>query len=311
MPKLPRAGLALGGGGARGWAHIGVIEALQAAGIAITCVAGTSMGALVGAAFAAGRLEDLKQVALGLDWKRALGYFAELSLPSSGLIDGRRIQQFLRQYIGVRSIESLPLPFAAVATDIETGREVVLREGNLVEAVRASIAIPGLISAVARPDAVLVDGGLVNPIPVNVARMLGAEWVVAVDVVRAPLPMRGRSEQARATPTRRRWRRPSSAVAGAIFDAVHVRWADVERKRADYARTRHSTPGLMEVFGNSARIVQRQIADMRLEREPPDLLIQPDVQSIHTMDFHRAAEAIEAGARAGAMALASLGAPMK
>ncbi len=298
MPQFPRVGLALGGGGARGWAHIGVIEALEAAGISIACVAGTSMGALVGAAYAAGRLKELKQVALELDWRRALSYFAELSLPGSGLIDGRKVQQFLGRQIGARAIESLPIPFAAVATDIETGREVVLRSGNIVEAVRASIAIPGLFSAVIRRDAVLVDGGLVNPIPVNVARMLGADLVVAVDVVRAPLPVRARREEARKAAPHRAWKRPSSEFAGRLFDAINARLAGFEQKRAAILRARSSAPGLMEVFGNSARIVQRQIADMRLDREPADVLIQPDVQQIQTMDFHRAAEAISAGARA-------------
>jgi NTE family protein len=301
VTRRPRIGVALGSGGARGWAHIGVLDALREAGIDIHCVAGASMGALVGAAFAAGRLADLRQVAVELDWKRVLGYFAELSLSGSGLIDGRKIRRFLSEYVGAINIERLTLPYAAVATDIETGREVVLRAGNVVEAVRASISIPGLFTPGRRDGAFLVDGGLVNPIPVSVARALGADAVIAVDVVRAPLPVR-REDAVR----RPRFKRPRGEIAAQLFDAIEIRIADLNLRRAAIDGRRGGAPGIIDVFGNAARIVQRQIADMRLEREPPDVLIQPDVQNISTMDFHRAAEAISAGRAAVAPHLPSL-----
>ena len=305
MSSHPRIGLALSGGGARGWAHIGVLEVLREEGIAVYCIAGTSMGALVGAVYAAGRLDDLRHVAVDLDWKRVLGYFAEFSLPGSGLIDGRKVRQFLHEYIGATTIERLNLPFAAVATNIETGSEVILRDGDVVDAVRASIAIPGLFTPGRRDGAFLVDGGLVNPIPVSVARALGADVVIAVDVVRAPLPVQ---DDARAEPVRRpRAKRPRAEIAARVFDLIEERIEHLSRPRAAAIGGRRcAAPGIFDVFGNAGRIVQRQIADMRLAREPPDVLIQPDLQQISTMDFRRAAEAIAAGRAAAVSVLPAL-----
>lgn len=305
MQKRPRVGLALSAGGARGWAHIGVIETLLAAGVPIDCVAGTSMGALVGAALAADRLAPLHEVAVELDWKRVLSHFVELSFPRAGLIDGRRILQFLKRHVGEPLIESLARPYAAVATDVGTGREVVLRSGKLLEAVRASIAIPGLFTPAVTASGVLVDGGLVNPLPVSTARALGADFVIAVDVIRAPLPVSMLRREWN-FPRRSRLPQPRSELGKRLHKALESAFAGWNRVRTHARGTdRSDLPNLFEIFGNAARIVQRQITDMRLEREPPDLLIQPAVQEIRTMDFHRAAEAIAAGAAAAASALSS------
>ncbi len=290
-----RIGLALGGGGARGWAHIGVIKTLLEAGVKIECVAGASMGALVGAAFAAGRLETLEQVAVQLDWKRVLYYFLEWSFPRAGLVDGRRVMEFLAEQIGPLTFDRLALPFIAVATDLYTGQEAPLDRGNVLEAVRASIAIPGLFTPAIVGDRTLVDGGLTNPIPVSAARRLGANYVIAVDIVRAPTPPATSPPKA----PRYRLQRPTSEIAGRLFDALESLRSGGKPARDRFARPRRAElPNLFEVFGNSARIVQRQIADMRLEKDPPEVLIEPAVQDINTMDFHRAAEAITAGADA-------------
>ncbi len=179
---VKKIGLALGSGGARGWAHIGVIEALEEAGFPVQCVAGTSMGALVGGAFASGRVQSLKEVALRLDWKQAIYYFLEVTFPRSGLIDGLKIASFVRQNVGKTNIQTLPMPFATVATDVLTGQEVVIDKGDMIDAIRASISIPGIFTPVSRDGAILVDGGLVNPVPVSVARRLGADVVIAVDL---------------------------------------------------------------------------------------------------------------------------------
>ncbi|NCC56905.1 MAG: patatin, partial [Synergistales bacterium] len=180
--RNPKIGIALGSGGARGMAHIGVLRALEEAGVKPELVAGTSIGALVGGIYSAGKINELTEIALGLDWKKAARYFMEVSFPRSGLIEGARINEFLLEMVGDRSIEDLPRAFSAVATDIMSGREEVLAVGGLVDAIRASISIPGIFTPAKVNDTFLVDGGLVNPVPVNVCRKMGAEFVIAVDI---------------------------------------------------------------------------------------------------------------------------------
>jgi NTE family protein len=306
-----RIGLALGSGGARGWSHIGVIKAVLDRGIEPYCVAGTSMGALVGAAFASGRIDALHQVAMDLDWKRIAYFFLELSLPRMGLIDGTRIVEFVKEYVSPVNIEELALPFAAVATDISTGDEVVLKAGNVIDAVRASIAIPGMLTPLVRDESLLVDGGLVNPLPISVARQLGADFVIAVDITRAPLPTRSRPgprprtegrpysrpvELARTNSTGKLLNRLNAKLRGLDFAALPAskRWFGKD-----------DLPSIFDIYGNSMRIIQRQITTTRLMLEPPNLLIRPDVQDIRTTEFHRAADAVLAGYRAAQEALST------
>ena len=179
-PRKMRIGLALGGGAARGWAHVGVIRALEQAGIHPDLVCGTSVGSLVGAAYAAGELDRFEQWLLGMRIKDVVG-FMDVSL-AGGLLKGERVMEFFRRNFVDRPIEQLAMPFAAVATALHTGAEVWLRDGSTVEAVRASIALPALLTPVLRDGIVLVDGGLVNPVPVSLARAMGADTVIAVDL---------------------------------------------------------------------------------------------------------------------------------
>ncbi len=297
-------GLVLGGGGARGWAHIGVIKAIREAGLEVTCVAGTSMGALVGAAFVSGRIDDLEKVAVTLDWRQVLSLMSDISLPRAGLIDGRRVVDFVREHVLPGDIGDLPMPYAAVATDIQTGEEVVLRRGPIPEAVRASIAIPGLFTPVCMDSRVLVDGGLVNPLPVNVAREMGADYVIAVDITRSPLP--GRSSEARDSVSRRNQLRRSTQ---GFLESLNLRLPAVDWNALPAIFRTGSgpdQPNLFEIHGNMMRIFQHQITLMRLQLNPPDLLIQPDVQAIRTMEFHRAEDAIIVGYAATRDALARL-----
>jgi NTE family protein len=178
--RKPRIGLALGGGSARGWAHIGVIRALEEAGIRPDVVAGTSIGALVGAAYAAGELEHFEQWVLQLEVTDVLG-FMDVSL-SGGLFKGERLMDFFRHRFVDRPVEELPMPFAAVATALHNGAEIWLRTGSTLSAVRCSFALPGLFAPVLCNGMVLVDGGLVNPVPVSLARAMGADVVIAVDL---------------------------------------------------------------------------------------------------------------------------------
>ncbi|MBW1955612.1 MAG: efflux RND transporter periplasmic adaptor subunit, partial [Deltaproteobacteria bacterium] len=174
-------GLALGSGSARGWSHIGVLRALAEAEIKIRYVAGTSIGSLVGAACALNKMDVLEDFARQLDWKQIVS-FLDVTFPRSGLIDGKKISDFFRSHVREMNIEELPLRYCAVATDLATGREVVLNKGDLIEAIRASISVPGIFTPVKKKGRFLVDGGLVNPVPVSAVRKMGADYVIAVDL---------------------------------------------------------------------------------------------------------------------------------
>ena len=298
---MKKIGLALGSGGARGWAHIGVLDALEEAGIPVHAVAGTSMGALVGGAFASGYIGPLKEAALGLDWKQAIYYFLEVTFPRSGLIDGTKIAGFVRRHVRKTDVESLPLPFATVATDVLTGRRVVIDEGDMIDAIRASISIPGILTPVLRDGVTLVDGGLVDPVPVDVARRLGAQAVIAVDL----------NYGAVGDKVRPRSRRPGRAMLGRK-KAIRLplnKWQGLMRnvgerlEQFDFSvltparrwMTRDERPTVFDVLGNSIRIMETQITDVRLKLDPPDVLIRPEVGHLSFMEFHRAEEIIRAG----------------
>ena len=181
MPdKMRKIGLALGSGSARGWSHIGVIRGLQEANVAIDIVCGSSVGALVGGAYAAGKLDEAEKLIRELAWSDVLG-FMEVPVPRSGLINSDKIADYLRERLGDPNIEDLAIPFAAVATDLTSGQEVWIRQGSLIEAIRASISMPGMFTPCFRDGRLLVDGGLINPVPVSLCRSLGANTVIAVN----------------------------------------------------------------------------------------------------------------------------------
>ena len=309
--KHKRVGLALGSGGARGWAHLGVLRALREKGIEVDVVAGTSMGAVVGAFLAAGREQALRDLAENLDWRRLRQFFWEVSLSRSGLTDGKRLLEETRKLIGAKEFRELDLPFRAVATDLDSGAEVVLSSGNLPQALRASISIPGVFSPVCVGRRLLVDGGLVNPVPVNVARAMGAQTVVAVDVSPEIAP--------RAVPAGRKPEEPKSARGPLALPKETTEeeragparmldgfLAEIEKKAR---RLRASVldsaakPAVVEVLTRSVLIMEAQIARSRRQAEPPDILIEPKVGDIGTLEFQRAKEAVAAGYAAALRAL--------
>lgn len=303
-----RVALALGSGAARGWAHIGVIEELQAAGLQIDMVAGTSIGALVGAVFAAGRLPELREMASRLDWRQMIYYFLDITFPRSGLIDGHKVEEFVQSHVKFARMENLAIPFRAVATDLLTGCEHVFEKGGVVEAVRASIAIPGMFTPVQMAGKILVDGGLVNPVPVSVARAMGADYVVAVDVnhfweaPEALIPAHPGSMPPDLSAAPREMR---DQVA-MILNQVKARLAAADNPLGRTVRRwlkAAATPGIFDVLGDSIRIMETQIADARLKTDPPDLLIRPRLGGVSFMDFHRADEIIAAGRQAARVAL--------
>ncbi|MBW6494031.1 MAG: patatin-like phospholipase family protein [Burkholderiaceae bacterium] len=180
-PPARKVCLTLGSGSARGLAHIGVLRAIKEAGIEIDVIAGTGMGALIGAIFAAGKLDGLAARFLDVDWKDIVPLL-DPAFPWSGLIDGQKIADFVRAHVLAASIKDLPIPFRAVATCIMSGEEVACGAGDLIEAVRASISVPGIFTPLRSNGRILVDDGLIDPVPVSVVRAMVADLVIAVDL---------------------------------------------------------------------------------------------------------------------------------
>jgi NTE family protein len=277
-------GPALGSGSARGWAHIGVIRALEKAGVRPDILCGTSIGALVGAAYAAGELDRLESWVLELGIGDVVGFF-DISL-SSGVLKGARLMEFFRRNFADRPIDELGVPFAAVATALHTGTEVWLRRGSTIDAVHASIALPGLFTPVRWEESLLVDGGLVNPVPVSLARAMGADIVIAVDLGSDILARRFRATSPPAAPpgTVPKWMSKLQDNLNAL----------VPGKSADEP----AMPSMLDVLTTCMDIVQVRIARSRLAGEPPEVVVAPRLARFRLLDFHRAKEAIEEGHRA-------------
>ena len=294
MPRRrPQLALALGGGSARGWAHVGVIRALGRAGIRPDIVCGTSAGALVGAAYASGELDSFEQ------WLRGLGLTDVLSFMdvrlNGGMIKGERLMSFFREKFVDHSIESLPIPFGAVATALPTGAEVWLREGSTIDAIRASIALPGLFSPQVRDGRVLVDGGLVNPVPVSLARAMGADLVVAVDLSTDLLGRRLPAEPEDKPPDV-----PDAGGSSIIGDLRRRLQAGLGAFSIGRDEDVLAVPSMLDVMASSINIMQVRITRSRMAGDPPEIIVAPRLAHLGLLDFHRAAEAIEEGERAAA-----------
>jgi NTE family protein len=286
MPH-PRIGLALGSGSARGWAHIGVLRALADAGIVPDIVCGTSIGALVGGVHLSGHLDVLEHWARGLTKLGVIGKL-DLKLSGGGIIRGRRLFGLMESYLGDLTIEQLPLPFTCVATDLLTGHEVWLDEGKLIDALRASLSLPGLFAPVRHDGRWLVDGALVNPLPVSVCHALGAQLVIAVNL-HADLIGRART--------------PGSdlpRIAGFdLSDEMAVSKSPSNGLFAPILQLlfgrESNAPSMFGVMVQSLNIMQDRITRSRLAGEPPDVAINPRIGHVGMLEFHRAAELIDEG----------------
>jgi NTE family protein len=302
--RRPVIGLALGGGAARGFAHIGIIRSLIAHGIVPNVVVGTSIGAVVGGAYAAGHLDTLEKWARSLQPRNILGYL-DIRLNGSGLIGGDKLAGQLEAAVGQTLIEELPMKFATVATEVRTGHEIWLTHGRLVDAMRASYALPGIFAPVLVGDRWLVDGALVNPVPVSAARAFGAEIVIAANLssdvfahsttvfshgaspevsVLAPEPL------------------PEPAAPKRGFGRLFSAERTVKREFFGGG----GRPGISSVMVDAFNIMQDRITRARLAGDPPDLSIAPRVGQIGWFDFHRADDLIAHGARAADRAIESI-----
>jgi NTE family protein len=283
-----RIGLALGSGSARGWSHVGVIRALLRAGIEPDIVCGSSIGALVGAAYAAGEIDRLEPWVASLTRQGVMGLL-DFRL-SSGMIEGRKLMRYFRERFDDPGIEKLPRSFACVATELDSGREVWLRDGPVIDAVRASIALPGLFTPMQRDGRLLVDGGLVNPVPVSLCRAMGADVVVAVDLNWDLVGRRTHSAPSLYAEPRGA---PSAPARARTLDSLWKRlWPSSDEPPA------LPMPSMLGVLAASLNIMQVRITNSRLAGEPADVVVRPRVASIGPMDYHRGEEAMAAGQRA-------------
>ena len=284
-----KIGLALGGGAARGWAHIGVLKALAKAGIKPDIIAGTSIGAVVGGCFAAGHMDTLESWARELTPKRIFGYL-DFNLAGNGLISGQRLCDRLERHLGDCNIEDLGTRFTAVATEIGTGHEHWLSRGRLVDAVRASYALPGVFRPVKVGGRWLFDGALVNPIPVSVCRALGARYVIAVNL---NFDVLGRGSVILAPEDT--YAEDDTQLHAAVEAEKHEKKGVRALLQRQIFGRGDGAPGISTVMVDAFNIVQDRIARSRLAGDPPDAMISPRLQDIGLFDFHRADEAIERG----------------
>jgi NTE family protein len=287
IPLNFSVGIALGSGAARGWAHIGVLRSLERLGIKPEVVCGTSVGALIGGVYLGGRLDELEEWARQLN-KLRLSRLFDLQLGHGGLIAGRRIIEVLHPELRDRVIEHLPRRFACVTTELGTGHEIWLQEGNLVDALRASCALPGLLPPVRIDGRWLIDGALVNPVPVSVCRALGARLVIAVNLNSDAFGKSG------ADPAGENNR--DSADEQAIVSGLRgLPGAALIRQL--FSR-RNDAPSILSVMANSLNIVQDRLTRSRLASDPPDVTVAPRLAEIGLLRFDRAAESITAGEQA-------------
>ena len=291
-PKRPKIGLALGGGAARGWAAIGIVRRLHEAGIVPDVVAGTSMGAVVGACDLAGRLGCLETFALELTPRRVFSLL-DLHLGGSGLINGDRLAALLADRLDDVRIEALKRPFTAVATELATGHEIWLNSGRLVDALRASYALPGIFEPARVAGRVLVDGALVNPVPVSVCRAQGADLVIAVNLATDTF---AHGTVVQSLPAEATAPAHGEGLADRVGRGLFRRFFPGDADR----------PGLTGVMMESFNIIQDRITRSRLAGDPPDVMIAPRLGHIGLFDFHRADEAIDIGASAADRSIADI-----
>lgn len=288
MTKKQKIGVVLGSGSARGWAHIGVLNALNEAGIHPDVVCGSSAGAIIAAAYANNKLSDLESGVKQLTRWNLIRFF-EINF-SGGVIDSSRLRSFLKQYVTGEhmAIEQLSIPFACNATDLKLGREVSFSNGSLLDAIWCSIALPGLIPPVSYQDRWLVDGGLVNPVPISLARNLGADRVIAVnlngDLLASERPIAISMEENKA--------RTSSAIDGWLDSA-----AEILKKSASFIFTEdaNAPPSLFETMAGSINIMQDLITRSKMAGDPPDIVLTPRLGQLGLLEFDRAEEAIDEG----------------
>jgi NTE family protein len=292
-----KVGLALGSGSGRGWTHIGVLRSLRERGIEPVVVSGASSGSLVAAAYASRQLDELEKWARSLT-KVDVWRLLDATFRGGGVMRGSRLFRAVGEQIEDRPIESLDYEFGAVAADLYSGKEIWIRTGSMLEAVRASSGMPGLFTPLYLDERWLIDGGVVNPVPVSLCRAMGAEYVIAVNLNRPAT----RLESLQLRPGQSKEASPESGTEAAESRELLARWSGLlenlvssVRRDSGSAESPPSEPGMLEVMYTTITIMQDQITRSRLVGDPPDLILRPPLSDFQMMDFHRAAEAIDIG----------------
>jgi len=291
-----KVGLVLGSGSAKGLSHIGVIKLLEEMDIKIDYIAGSSIGAMIGGAYAAGvSINEIEDIALKTDLASSVKYFLP-TISKSGLISGLKVKEFLKDVVGDINIEDLKIPFAATATDILTGQEIDFKNGNLVEAIRASISVPIIFQPVIHNDQILVDGGLANPLPINVACEMGADFIIAVNV----MPSLDKTNTGiRKENNNRQVLALASEMKAAMREKLE--WLNIDYKwikKLLANKGKYNIPGLKKVLNQSVYITQRKLARLSIELYKPDILIEPDIPFAGFFDFYKAKEITDIGYKA-------------
>lgn len=287
MKASPNIGLALGSGSSRGWSHIGIIRGLAEMGINPDIVCGTSIGALVGASYVSNNLDNLEKWVCSLN-KLETARFFEINSSLNGFVNTQRFHRFLNQNVASDEviIDKLKRRYTSVATDLKSGREVWMSNGSLVEAVWASISLPGLFPAIRHKQTWLVDGGLVNPVPVSVCRALGADIVIAVN-------LNGDIVGKHFQKAKKKKPEPNNSVTNKITDLVKEYTSVLFPANGDT----EIAPSVFDAIAGSFNITQDRITRSRLAGDPPDVLLTPRLAHIGLLEFYRASEAIEEGRR--------------
>ncbi|TRW49620.1 patatin-like phospholipase RssA [Aliidiomarina halalkaliphila] len=306
--KPLKIGLALGSGAARGWAHIGVIKALEDMGVEVDIVTGTSIGSLVGGAYAAGKLDELEQWVLDMD-RWTVFNLLDFGFSSGGMVSGKKVFEHARERFGKLDVQELPRKYAAIATDLYTGKEIWLREGDLFSVARASCAMPGLLAPRAFDGRWLVDGALVNPVPVSLARALDADFVIAVhlnsqvhvDDDYDELPPHDQSPQNENDQSARAATQAKTKNVDDEDDDQNVFQSFLAKSSnyLDQVRSRFNkeprSPSMLGVMAGSIDIMQERITKARMAGDPPDILLQPKLGGIGLLEFDQGEEAIRIG----------------
>jgi NTE family protein len=294
----PRIGIALGGGAARGWAHIGVLRALSERGVEPEIVCGTSIGSLVGGVYALGSLAGLEEWVCQLSNRQVLRLL-DITVSGGGAIGGRRLVEVFHDNFGDPAIEDLPMRYAAVATDLGSGAEVWLQQGPLATAIRASISLPAILTPVLVNGRWLADGSLVNPVPVNLCRALGADVVIAVDLNSNRMTRPRRAVPAEPEPPVAREHAWHLSL-GSLWPRRH------ESEPASAEEPEVEPPGFRQVLATSLDIMQDRIGRSRLAGDPPDLLISPWLADVEPLEFTGGQPTIEEGHRSVQRAMPAL-----
>ncbi|MEN8222749.1 MAG: patatin-like phospholipase family protein [Acidobacteriota bacterium] len=292
-----KLGIALGSGSARGWSHIGVLNALDKEGIQVDYISGTSIGSVVGAVYSIGDLETFEKFTRNIDWK-GVASLIDVTFPGSGLIPARRLFKMLSEYYKDIRIQDLPIPYCAIAADVRTGEEIRFDKGKVIDAVRASVSIPGILTPHKYKGRVLVDGGIVNPVPVNVVREMGAEVVVAVDLNSCTIETgeenRGKKGPEKKIISESKEEDRDKRILVMLEDKYREFTGSIKTK-FDNLRSREHTPNILEIIDNSTHIMQRSITRNQFKISAPDVLIEPQLGDFRLLDFDRADEAIKEG----------------